>query len=216
MNPLLSTTPAALAGLLLIGALSVMNRIELAHLAETNPGEVRDARIEGLAARLAELAGEIEPFRQSPTVPLTRFVAERESVERRLATVEQAVIERPGDDLQPLRERLARLEERLTPPANPVTNPSVNPPAPPSPAPSHAAPRARIGEPSFRVVGVERRADERFLTILPGKTAALSQARLLRVGDTADGWRLDAIGDESATFSQAGRKRRLSLSGDTK
>jgi hypothetical protein len=63
------------------------------------------------------------------------------------------------------------------------------------------------------VIGVERRAEERFLTILPKGMEALSEARLLRVGEREDGWRLDAIEEDAGVFSQAGRKRRLSLPG---
>jgi hypothetical protein len=64
------------------------------------------------------------------------------------------------------------------------------------------------------VIGLERRADERFLTIRPKGTDTLSQVRLLRVGDTADGWRLDAIEDEAAIFHKGGRKHRLNLPGE--
>ncbi|MDR2112571.1 MAG: hypothetical protein LBQ62_05665, partial [Candidatus Accumulibacter sp.] len=242
MNPLLSRCDeherlswkslAALAGLLLVGALAVCNRVELGRLAEADPAAAREARLQALAARVDELAGDGGFSRNLPdTVPLTRFETERELVERRLSAIEQAMGERAtSDEIQPLRERLARLEEGLARPGanpaasptvnpvvNPVVNPSVNPVVNPSvppvvnpaaslpanPAAPPPAPRAKLAEPSFRVIGIERRADERFLSILPGRTDSLALARLLRVGDTADGWRLDAIEESSATFSQA-------------
>jgi hypothetical protein len=221
MNPLPSRgrpswpALAAIAGLLFAGALGVTNRVELARLAEAKPGQAQEARFQALAARLAELAGEIERARPSPdAVPLARYEADREAVERRLAAVEQAD-NRPPGELEPLRERLAHVEEALARAANPPADPPATPNADPPP-PSHAAPRPRIAEPPFRAIGVERRADERFLVLLPGQAAALSQARLLRVGDAADGWRLEAIDDKGATFSQGGRKHRLRLTGETK
>ncbi|MDR0578713.1 MAG: hypothetical protein LBI87_14575 [Candidatus Accumulibacter sp.] len=202
---------AALAGLLFVGALAVMNRVELARLAEAVPAETQDTRLQALAMRVTELAQEVEHDRTRPeNVSLERHEAERQAVEQRLAAIEQALIERSGDDLQSLRDRLSRLEEeRAQQAANLPVLPVENPPAPP-PNPS---PKPKIAEPSFRVIGVERRAEERFLVILPGQAEALAQARLLRVGDQADGWRLEAIEDEAGIFSQGGRKRRLHPSG---
>jgi type IV secretory pathway VirB9-like protein len=63
------------------------------------------------------------------------------------------------------------------------------------------------------VIGVERRAEERFVAILPKGTEALSDTRLLRVGEQENGWRLDAIEEDAGVFSQAGRKRRLNFPG---
>ena len=136
-------------------------------------------------------------------MPLARYDAERENVEQRLAAIEQALEKRPSDDLRPLRDRLARLEERL---AQHMKKPAVKTPARPA-----APPEPKIVAPSFRVIGIERRADERFLSILPQGTDGLSQARLLRVGDTEDGWQLEAIEDEAATFVQGNKKHRLNL-----
>jgi hypothetical protein len=228
MNPLSSrgdgrrswTAVAIAIGLLLVAVLAVLNRVELARLTEAVP-EARDARLEALAARVAELAREAEAFRERPeAVPLARHDAERQAVEQRLAAIEQASSERSGD-VTLLRDRLARLEDEWARHAANVPAEFVNPPAPPvplaAPAPSQAppnpAPPPRIAEPSFRVIGVERRADERFLTILPKGAESLSGARLLRAGDRENGWRLDAIEENAGVFSQGGRKRRLGLPG---
>jgi hypothetical protein len=197
------TVIAGGVGLLLVGALAVTNRVELTRLAETNATETQDARFQALAARLAELAGEIEGSRKSPGLPLARYEAEQESLERRLAAIEQAANDPPSDDLQPLRERLARLEAKL---AQQVKKSAAKPVARPA-----APPEPKISEPSFQVIGVERRADERFVSILPQGADGLSQLRLLRVGDTEDGWRLEAIEEDAATFRQGGRKHRLNL-----
>jgi hypothetical protein len=207
-------TLAALAGLLLIGVLSVINSVELARLSVAAPADVQDARLQVLAAQVVELAWQVEASRKRPeAVPLARYDAEWQSIEQRLAAVEQALNERPGDDGQLLRDRLSQLEERLT---HDTAAPSANPPATPPPAPPNPSSRPKIAEPPFRVIGVERRAEERFLTLLPAKAAALSQARLLRVGDTEDGWRLDAIEEDAGVFSRGGKKHRLNLAGGKK
>ncbi|MDR0363096.1 MAG: hypothetical protein LBJ46_10505 [Planctomycetota bacterium] len=223
MNPLPSRSDgrsswkslAVFAGLLLVGALSVINYVELTRLSAAAPSE--DARLQVLAARLAELAQEVEAVQKpADAVPLARFTAERESVERRLAAIEQAINERLSDDgLQGVRERLAQLEEdRAQQAANPPVMPA--PPANPLPAPPVPPPPPRLAEPAFRVIGIERRAEERFLTILPARARSLAQARLLRVGDAEGGWRLDAIEDDAGVFSQGGRKRRMNLTGGQK
>jgi hypothetical protein len=199
------TAITAGAGLLLVGALTAMNRVELTRLAEANPSEAQDARLAALATRVAELAKEAEASRKpSGAVPPARHDAEREAVEARLAAIEQGLNERPAfDDLDLLRARLARLEETLTPP--------VKPSAARTPARSAPPPEPKIAEPSFQAIGVERRADERFLSILPRGAEGLREVRLLRVGETEDGWRLEAIGEEDATFGQGNKKHRLNL-----
>jgi hypothetical protein len=203
------TAVAAGAGLLLVGALTVMNRVELARLPETNSTDAQDARLQALAARVTDLA-EAEARRKTPeAVPLARYETERGAVERRLAAVEQRLDERPASEgLDPLRERLARLEKRL---AQLTKKPAVKTPSRPA-----SPPQPKTAEPSFQVIGIERRADERFLSILPRGADGLSQVRLLRVGDGEDGWRLDAIGEDAATFVQGGEKRRLNLPGGKK
>jgi hypothetical protein len=199
------TAVAAGAGLLLVGALTVLNRVELMRLAEANPAGAQDARLAALATRVAELAGEAEQSRKpSDAVPLARYETERGAVERRLAAVEQRLDERPASEgLDPLRDRLARLETRL---AQHMKKPAAKTPARPA-----SPPQPKTAEPSFRAIGIERRADERFLSILPQGTDGLSQVRLLRVGDTEDGWQLEAIEDEAATFVQGNKKHRLNL-----
>ena len=162
------TMLAALVGWLLVGALAILNRVELTRLSETAPAETQDARLRVLAAQVAELAQEVEHYRKRPeSVSLERHEAERQAVEQRLAAIEQAVSERPDDDgLQPLRKRLARLEEERARHAMNPPVPPENPPPMQPPAPSHPPPKPRIAESSFRVIGIERRAEE-----LPGDPA---------------------------------------------
>jgi hypothetical protein len=207
-------TITAVIGVLLVGALTVINSVELSHLSAQNRSDTQDTRIQVLATRLADLAGQIERPRELPESPkapesvsLERYDADRQTLEQRLTNIEQALNERLlTKDWLPLQDRLEQLEQRLmqSPARTPATthpNPNTNPA------------RAKAVEPSFRVVSTELRAHERFLTILPAGANSLSQARLLRVGDKEEGWRLDAIEDDSAIFSQSGKTRRVSFGG---
>lgn len=63
------------------------------------------------------------------------------------------------------------------------------------------------------MIGVELRAGERFLSILPADSAALAQARLLRAGETEAGWRLEVIEDGTAVFRHGDEVRRLTVPG---
>jgi hypothetical protein len=209
MNRRIPWTIAAGVGLLLIGALTVINSVELSRLAEQNPTDPLDAQVQVLATHVADLARQVEQARKLPNaVPLARYEAEYQTAEHRLAAIEQALRERPADDDLPLlRDRLTQLEERQTQFMALTATPAVTPlPARPNPSP-----QPKAAEPSFQVIGVERRADERFLTILPARTNSLAQVRLLRIGDKENGWRLETIEDEAVIFSHAGKNRRLNL-----
>ncbi|GHU04862.1 hypothetical protein FACS1894158_06090 [Betaproteobacteria bacterium] len=200
-------------GLLLVGALTVINSVELSRLSAQNRSDTQDARIQVLATRLADIAGQIERPRELPESPespespksvsLAHYDADRQTLEQRLTNIEQALNERLlTKDWLPLQERLDQLEQRLM--QYPARTPTTTHPNPA---------RAKAIEPSFRVVSTELRAHERFLTILPAGANSLSQARLLRVGDKEEGWRLDAIEDEAAIFSQSGKTQRVSFGG---
>jgi hypothetical protein len=198
------TTITVSLGVLLVGGLSVINSVELSRLTEQNP--LQDTRIQRLALQVADLARPIE--QPSPeAVSLNRYDAERQTLEQRLSDIEQTLNERlSAYDLQPLRDRLDQLETRLAEPPAPVavTRPNPNP----NPNPN---PKAKSIEPAFQIIGAELRADERFLAILPVGAKSLSRIRLLRVGDKEDGWQLEALEDETATFSQSGKSRRMNL-----
>jgi hypothetical protein len=202
------TKIAAIVFLLLTGALAVDNRVELSRLAEANRASSQDAQLQVLAARVAELAQQVERVGQAPdAVPRARFESEREAVEQRFTAIEHALNDRPpAADPQPLLDRLTQLEERLAQsPPQPPPAPDVPPPRPPE------TPRPKPAVPPFQALGVESRAGERFVAILPAGANALAQVRLLRVGDRESGWRLESIEAGAAVFSRAGQRQRLNL-----
>ena len=201
------TTLLRVAGatwLLLISAVVVIDHVILSTRADRTEDAVPAMQLSELEAQLAELAREIEQQRQEPAaLPLGRYESERVALDQRLEALEQALNDRPTVDLEPLQTRIDRLEVRL---ANVRSAPTAA-----SRPPVRAPARPRPIEPSFRVIGVELRAGERFLSILPTDAAALAQARLLRAGETETGWRLEVIEDGGAVFRHGDEVRRLTV-----
>ena len=195
---------AAATWLLLISAVVVIDHVILSTRADRTEDAVPATQLSELEAQLAELAREIEQQRQGPAaLRWERYESERVALDQRLAALEQALNDRPTVDLEPLQTRIDRLEVRL---ANVRSAPTAA-----SRPPVRAPARPRPIEPSFRVIGVELRAGERFLSILPADASALSQARLLRAGETEAGWRLEVIEDGTAVFRHGDEVRRLTV-----
>ena len=195
---------AAVTWLLLISAVVLIDRVILSTRADRTEDAVPAMQLSELEAQLAELAREIEQQRQGPAaLRWERYESERVALDQRLAALEQALNDRPTVDLEPLQTRIDRLEVRL---ANVRSAPTAA-----SRPPVRAPARPRPIEPSFRVIGVELRAGERFLSILPTDAAALAQARLLRAGETETGWRLEVIEDGGAVFRHGDEVRRLTV-----
>ncbi|NMG04168.1 hypothetical protein [Azoarcus taiwanensis] len=190
--------------LLLISAVVLIDHVALSDLAEQAETRAPGAQVAVLEGRLAELAEQVELVRRQPAaVTQARYDTEHQAVTQRLADIELALGERlVAGDLRPLQDRLAHLEARQA--LRPTSQAAPRPPAPERPRPKPAGP-------SFQLLGVELRADERFLSIRPHGASALSQVRLLRVGEEEDGWRLESIEEGHATFHQAGEHLRIAV-----
>ncbi|NMG55082.1 hypothetical protein [Aromatoleum aromaticum] len=190
--------------LLLISAVVLIDHVALSDLAEQAETRAPGAQVAVLEGRLAELAEQVELVRRQPAaVTQARYDTEHQAVTQRLADIELALGERlVAGDLRSLQDRLAHLEARQA--QRPISQAAPRPSAP-------ETPRSKPAGPSFQVLGVELRADERFLSIRPYGASALPQVRLLRVGEEEDGWRLESIEDGSATFHRAGEHLRITV-----
>lgn len=190
--------------LLLISAAVLIDHVALSNLAEQAETRAPGAQVAVLEGRLADLAEQVELVRRQPAaVAQARYDTEHQAVTQRLADIELAQGERlVAGDLRPLQDRLAHLEARQA--QRPISQAAPRPPAPETPRPKPAGP-------SFQLLGVELRADERFLSIRPHGANTLSQVRLLRVGEDEGGWRLESIEDGSATFHRAGENLRIAF-----
>lgn len=204
-TPLMRT--AAIAWLLLVSAATVIDHVALLRLAEQLPTRAATSQVEILQQRLAELTQQIEQQPQREALPMERYESERQVLEQRLSVLEHALNNLPtADSLLPLQARVEQLEAR------PITSRQSTPVVarPRSPAPS----KPQEIQPPFQVIGVELRANERFLAIQPSASGSLSQVRLLLPGETEAGWRLEQIEGDAAVFQQGNDTRRIALPTD--
>ncbi|MGP3790518.1 hypothetical protein [Pseudomonas sp. B392_1p] len=194
---------AAVAWLLLISAAVVIDHVALARLAEQLETVATIPRVEVLERQLAE---QIAHDRQQPdAITQARYEADRIALEQRLVAIEQSLGDRhAAESLLPRLARIEQLEARLAA-ARPAT------PVPTRPRQPVAAARPTPTGPPFAIVGVELRADERFLAILPSDASAVSQVRLLRTGEAEAGWRFDAIDGTVALFRRGSETLRLAI-----
>lgn len=194
---------ASAAWLTFISALVVIDYV--AWSKGTDPALV-DARMALFEGRLDALDERFEDARrQPPGVETARYEHERQALEQRLAAIEQALSERlPTAEFVALQARLDALEARPLPRPAPVVAPRPRTVAAKRPAPV---------EPAFRVMGLEWRGGERFVSLLSGDAGTLSEARLLLVGEEEGGWRLEAIEADHVIFRKAGATQRLPMPG---
>ncbi|MCK2094581.1 hypothetical protein [Thauera aromatica] len=194
---------ATITWLLLISAAVVIDHVALSGLATQVETNAPGLQVAVLEKRLAELVQQVEHARQQPdALPQARYEAERQALEHRLNAIEQALGSLPtADNLLPLQARIEQLEMRASTP-RPAT------PAPPRPRVAAPA-KPKAIEPPFQVIGAELRAGERFLSILPTASGALSQVRLLRPGEAEAGWHLETIEGNTAVFRHGDDTRRL-------
>jgi len=191
--------------LLLISAAVVIDHVALSGLAAQVETSAPGLQVAVLEKRLAELVQQVEQSQQHPAaLSQARYEFERQALELRLNTIEQAIDSRPtAENLLPLQARIEQLEIRLS-------APRPTPEAAPHPRVATPA-KTKAAEPPFRVVGAELRADEQFLSILPAASDALSQVRLLRPGEAEAGWHLESIEGNSALFHYGDDSRRLPI-----
>ncbi|CAI1238443.1 hypothetical protein [Serratia ficaria] len=194
---------ATITWLLLISAGTAVNHVTLSNLATQTSGSAQSTQVAALEARLTELAQQLEAQRKQPDMlTITQFETERQAIEQRVSRIEQALGERlTAESLGPLHTRIKQLEARLAKAAQVA-------PAPTRTRKNHAS-RPRKTAPPFKVVGLEMRGGERFLSILPTGAPAASRTGVLRPGESEAGWRLETIEDRTAVFQSNGRILRV-------
>lgn len=194
---------AVITWLLFISTATVVDHVALSRLSEQTEGSAQGAQVAALENRLAELDKQMEQERQqSAALPQARYDADRQALEQRLASIEQAMGERLSEGLLPLQRRIDQLEARLNQARQVAPKQAL-------PRPSQALKPKAAEPPSFKVLGLELRSGERFVSILPVGAEALSQARLLRAGESEAGWLLESIDGRVAVFRSGSEVQRL-------
>lgn len=191
--------------LLCISLIAIVNSVGLSRLTEQARRDTQTTQIKALAEQVAELSQQAKTGKRQPRpVSQAEFSAARQALETRLASLEQAQADAAhATDLQALQGRVSAVEARqqeLRATAPAVLRPRM---------PAAAKPKALV--PPFRVVGLELRGGERFLSIASPATTSLASVRLLREGDSDSGWQLQSIEAHTALFQVSGRPQRVAL-----
>ena len=126
------------------------------------------------------------------------------SIDERFIQI-QSQVQSSQPDLTVVFERLNRLDEQITRLSNPPA-PATKKPSPPT----HTKPPSPPA-PEFILLGVELRGGERLLSVAPKNSPHLQNVRLLRVGESMSGWRLQRFDEHEAIFEAQGQARKLTL-----
>lgn len=178
---------AAATWLLLISTAVIIDHVALSRLADDVQASAPSLQVAMLDSRLTDLERRMDAAdRQPASLTQSSLDATRQALEERLAVLEQTAStpQTAAADIAPLQSRVEQLEARMREvrqaPA-PATAPARRPP------PADTA-RPALVEPPFRLLGIELRAGERFLSIAPADARSLAEARVLRLGETESGW----------------------------
>ncbi|MGP1665716.1 MAG: hypothetical protein ACTS5I_07390 [Rhodanobacter sp.] len=196
---------AIVAWLLLVSAITLVNSIGLSHVAEQTHHSEQEARFNALSARVADLVRQIDTSRRRPKpAAQAEFLAARHTLEGRLDRIEQTLTGTAYvDDIRALQARVTTVEihqqqVRSAPTAAQTGH-------------GHAAVKPKVPKPPFRVVGIDVRGGERFLSIAAPTTTSLADVRLLREGDSDSNWQLQSIETHAALFLVNGQMQRVVL-----
>ncbi|MEV1220191.1 hypothetical protein [Pseudomonas aeruginosa] len=194
---------AAATWLLLVSAVVLVDHMALSGLAEQTQASAPVAQMAQLESRLDGLSDRLEQRQSQPAWPQARYEQDTAALDQRLAAIELAQAQYAATDaLHALETRVTRLEAR----------PVSRQPKLPAPRPSQpVAAQPKPVEPSFRLIGVELRAGEHFVSVMPADRTGLADVRLLRVGESEGGWRLDGIERDGAVFRRGDEIRRLPI-----
>jgi hypothetical protein len=202
VNPMRWLQIAAVVGMLLVSALTVVNSVGLSRLAEQSRASDQGTHVQALTTRVVDLEQQAAAQQRQPK-PITQpdFDASRQALEARLGQVEQAQGDAAGaTDLQALQTRVGQIEARLKKTSAATTPHRI----------SEAA-KPKTPEPPFSATGVELRGGERFLSIAALGAVSLRELRLLREGEAIGAWQLQSIEAHAAVFRVDGQTQRIAL-----
>ncbi|HCF2456879.1 TPA: hypothetical protein NIA41_000434 [Pseudomonas aeruginosa] len=161
------------------------------------------ARLDALDARLEQVEQRLASLGKAPqAVAPEALEGVRTQLEERLAGVEAnlAAVNSEMQDLLALQSRFDKLEATWRAAIKPSPSVRVSAPRP-----------VKAVAPPFQVLGLEVRGGEPFVTVAPPGATSLEQLRLLPVGESEQGWRLQSIDASHAVFRVNGQTQRLVL-----
>ncbi len=193
---------ATVTWLMLISGAVIINHVTLSKVVDLSAQKASNTQVTALDEQVRKLIAWVEEQdqQQSIALPVARYESDRQSLDQRLIVIEQMLDQKlAAQDLDELQRRIELLE----------TRPAIVQPAPKGAARPRTPPPPKPVEPPFQVIGIERRGDERFLSLLPIGSTALSQALLVRPGETQADWQLKTIEGNNAVFQKGSQIHRL-------
>ncbi|WP_051414903.1 hypothetical protein [Pseudomonas sp. QTF5] len=183
----------------------ISHQISLSELTQRLVEQADSTDLQHLEDRVMGLELSILNAQQSPNaVTRTEMTDLSAALNGRITDIEKAMAatHQPQTDLQALLQRVLQLESGQ--------KQLMHLPVPNKPAPLPRKPK-KPAEPSFQILGWELRGGERFLSIVPVGTQSLDQSRLMRIGESYAGWRLEGFDEQSAVFVADGVTHRLNI-----
>lgn len=198
---------------LIVSVLSVVDHVRLSRSTEAQHLTMQSAQVAALKRRIALLETTVSAMDAQPArVSTEEFQATERARGTQLTQIETSLADVVHmTDLAPVQEQVTRLAAEVWRLRHPMP----------------ARPRADAHErssgleathqkaevpPPFMVLGTELRGGEEFLTVAPRNMRSLSDIRVLRPGEAAGDWKLDAIEGRAAVFETAGRLQRVPIS----
>jgi len=154
--------------------------------------------------RVTALEGALADSRNEPALIDSKIGDAVGPLERRISPLEDALANlatRP--ELEALGARIADTDARISR-ARAAARAEVH-------AGDEKAGRESPSSPPIIALGIEWRGGERFLAVMRRDGRTLSEARLIRVGESEGDWRLDAIEADAAVFVRGAQRERLHL-----
>lgn len=194
----------------LISAITIVNNVGLSRLIDQTRHREQSIQLRTLDGRVIQLAQQVDAGRRQPKPASQAEVATlRQALENRLAHLEQSEADLPHtSDVQALQARITEIEARQQK-VRAASAAARNPHR-------QATIKPSIPELPFRVLGVEQRGGERFLSIAAPTATTLGSIRLLRQGDSDDGWQLQSIEAHAALFQVNGQTQHVALPQDVR
>lgn len=197
--------------LVVLGGLLTIEHKRLSALATQIQDSAQSDALSSVHERLGHLEQQVEASAHRPSaITPSDLDTLRQPLEGRLSQLEQKQTASAAQELalQALQERLNRLETR---PEQRQPLATSMPTSAPARQPTVKVTKPRIIAPPFSLLGVELRGGERFLSVTSGSATSLSQVRLLRPGESENGWRLETLEGQTAVFRINGQTQRLSI-----
>lgn len=181
----------------------VSHQLRLSELTEHLANKADAINLQRLTDRVATLEAHYSTVPQTQNgVSYSELNQLNDSFNDRIIELSSAMADVASQtDLDALQQRVQQLEVKPSIPSAPRT---------PKPKRPVRKPQAAV-TPDLQVLGQELRGGERFLSVGPLNAQSLDQCRLIRIGESYAGFRLDVIEQDTAVFSANGQTHRLHI-----